>query len=104
MTPVDDERARTRVRCERRFTESAGTVTRICDARRRRGIGSSAEASDGDGAGESDADIDERDDGGDVVARRRERVCVRRAATFVDRRGEVTRLCPSCDSDHIALD
>ncbi|MFB6101563.1 MAG: hypothetical protein ABEJ73_03260 [Haloplanus sp.] len=84
-SPVDVPRERTCLRCRQQFTEPTGTVTRICDRCRRRGVG---------------GDIAD----GTVVDRRRERTCIRCGDAFTERPGEITRLCPTCDSDHLFLE
>ncbi|WP_158294269.1 hypothetical protein [Halorubrum sp. SP9] len=87
MNAVTDERTRTCIRCHERFTEPAGTVTRICDECPSHGTGSPFDAG-----------------GGNVVGRSRERTCIRCGTAFLEVPGGISRLCPSCDPDHVVLE
>ncbi|GAA0716953.1 putative nucleic acid-binding Zn-ribbon protein [Halorubrum trapanicum] len=87
MNVVTLERTRTCIRCHERFTEPAGTVTRICDDCPGRRPGASLGAA-----------------GGNVVDRGRERSCIRCGERFLEVPGEISRLCRSCDPDHVVLD
>jgi len=87
MNPVTRERTRTCIRCHERFTEPAGTVTRVCDDCSRHGSGAAA--------GTETRHAADRD---------RERTCLRCGEPFLERSGEASRLCRSCDPDHVVLD
>ncbi|VTT85731.1 hypothetical protein DM2_1769 [Halorubrum sp. DM2] len=87
MNPVTRKRTRTCIRCHERFTELAGTVTRVCDDCSERGLGASPDAT-----------------GGSVAGRDRERMCIRCEEPFLERPGGISRLCRSYDPDHVALD
>lgn len=87
MNAVTLARTRTCIRCRTEFTESAGTVTRICDGCRNGGTG---------------VHVGFRD--GTVVNRSRERTCVRCNSTFVEGPGDVSRLCSACHPDHVMLE
>jgi DnaJ-class molecular chaperone len=87
MNPVTRERAWTCVRCHERFTEPAGTVTRICDDCSGRGAGEPPGAADGTASN-----------------RDRNRTCVRCGGECSAVPGEVSCRCPSCDPDRVLLD
>ena len=117
MNVVTRERTRTCVRCHERFTEPAGTVTRVCGdcSCGAGGVDSSgAGGVDVDGVGEAERDSG-RDSGrdasresgtargtaGGTVDQSRERACLRCDEAFLEGPGEVARLCPSCDPDRV---
>lgn len=87
MNPVTLERTRTCIRCHERFTEPAGTITRICDDCPGRRTATPLGA-----------------DGESIVNRSRERTCIRCGDVFIEDPGEISRLCQSCDPDHVLLD
>jgi hypothetical protein len=116
MNVVTRERIRTCIRCHERFTEPAGTVTRICDDCPNRTTapsvdtagepsgasspGHSAVGVGGEGGGRTGGgEGGGRTGGGGGLDRNRERACLRCGETFLEGPGEIARLCPSCDPD-----
>ncbi|MEZ3166367.1 hypothetical protein ABNG02_03365 [Halorubrum ejinorense] len=124
MNVVTRERTRTCIRCHERFTEPAGTVTRICDDCPSRttapSASTTAEPSDASspsrsaagegGGGDGRSDGGGRNEGGGRsggggggLDRNRERECLRCGEAFLEGPGEIARLCPSCDPDKVRL-
>jgi len=106
MNVVTRERTRTCIRCHERFTEAAGTVTRICDDCPNRTTASSINTI-GEPSGDSSPSrsaVDGRGGGGGAgLDRNRERTCLRCSEAFLEGPGEISRLCPACDPDQVSL-
>lgn len=99
MTPVDDPRERKCIRCGSRFLEKQGTITRICHScklRTPRHTGAAGAAAPTDHVFAAEAAVADDADARSVVERSRERTCLRCGSRFVEKSGEITRVCRGC--------